>query len=86
MHGKKEEGLVTIFSECGFVKTLLNWYNNEQHISYLSEVRVLLGPISGFGLVFIFYRTDWSGVGSLPSNLMNVGSPPSEFDYTLSSL
>ena len=44
---KKEDGLVTIFSECRFVKTLLNWYNNEQHISYLSKVRALLGPISG---------------------------------------
>ena len=44
---KKEEGFVTISSECGFVKTLLNWYNNEQHISYLSKVRALLGPISG---------------------------------------
>ena len=44
---KKEEGLVTISSECGFIKILLNWYNNEQHISYLSKVRALLGPISG---------------------------------------
>ena len=44
---KKEEGLVTISSECGLVKPLLNWYNNEQHISYLSKVRALLGHIRG---------------------------------------
>ena len=44
---KKEEGLVTISSGCGYVKTLLNWYNNEQHISYLSKERALVRPISG---------------------------------------
>ena len=55
---KKEEGLVTIFSECGVVKkTLINWYNNKQHISYLSEVRALLGPLvaqSHSGICYAF--------------------------------
>ena len=49
---KKREGLVIISSECGFVKTLLNWYNNEQHISYLSKVRALLGLIQAYAMLF----------------------------------
>ena len=43
----KKEGLGTIFSEFGWVKTLLNWVNSEQHSSYLSVVRTLEGPKSG---------------------------------------
>ena len=44
---KKENGLVTIMSGFGLVKTLLNWSNNKQHISYLFEMSALVGPRNG---------------------------------------
>ena len=47
---KKEEELETVFSKFGCVKTLSNWCNSEQHISYLSVLRALEASKSFFSI------------------------------------
>ena len=52
VYEKKENGLITILSGFGLVKTLLNWSNNEQHISYLFIIVVVVclpRPMEGMG-------------------------------------